>query len=71
MVDISKCSGIDCPIKDSCYRYKAPSFAYQSLIMPSPLIENGVFSCDLFWGESQTGILNQLEQIVGIKKQQK
>lgn len=25
MADITKCKGTDCPLKDSCYRYLAPS----------------------------------------------
>lgn len=29
MTDITKCYGTDCPLKDKCYRYTAPSDTYQ------------------------------------------
>lgn len=25
MIDITKCQGIDCPIKEKCYRFTSPS----------------------------------------------
>ena len=30
MADISKCTGVDCPIKKECYRYTATSSILQS-----------------------------------------
>ena len=30
MADISKCKGIDCPVKLNCYRYTAPNSYFQS-----------------------------------------
>ena len=72
MVDIAKCSGADCPVREHCHRFKAKADEIrQSYVIAPYKIENGVFSCDLFWGESQTQILNQLEEIVGIRKQHK
>lgn len=70
MVDIAKCSGVNCPIRDRCNRFSQYSSNHDIINHPYK-IENGVFSCDLFWGESQTQMLNQLEEIVGIQKQHK
>lgn len=71
-MDISKCNGNECPIKTSCFRFTSkPDEERQWYVIAPYKIENGVFSCDLFWGESQTQMLNQLEEIVGIQKQHK
>lgn len=46
MADISKCNGIDCPIKNDCYRHTAPDGIIQAY---------GVFKykegkgCTWFW----------------------
>lgn len=47
MTDISKCDGEDCPLKDKCYRYTAPSDdLYQSWVEPA--YKDG--DCDnLYW----------------------
>ena len=46
MADIAKCIGKNCKVKESCYRFTAPSSEYwQSYIMPK--IENG--KCDMYW----------------------
>ncbi len=38
MADITKCQGVNCPMKESCYRYTAPSSEYrQSWFMSVPL----------------------------------
>lgn len=29
MTDISKCAGIDCPIRETCYRFTAPADPYR------------------------------------------
>ena len=36
MVDITKCTGTDCPLKDSCYRFTAQGSTYQSYFMQVP-----------------------------------
>lgn len=53
MVDICKCHGTDCPLKEKCFRYKVPIFKYtytkesyvQSYFLESPIV-NGV--CEYF-----------------------
>jgi len=62
MADITKCKGTDCPLKENCYRFTAKSNdVYQSYFVDPP-IKDG--KCDMFWGETQKEILNQLENIV-------
>ena len=46
MPDITKCSGEDCPKKQSCYRYTAKASDYQSYFMTPP-IKDG--QCDHYW----------------------
>jgi hypothetical protein len=62
MTDITKCDGIDCPIKEKCYRFTAVANEYgQSTFVETPFKDG---KCDMFWGETQKEILNQLENIV-------
>lgn len=63
-MDISKCSGEGCPIKDRCYRYTSKAGTRQFYIQPPFKIEDGKFTCEMYWGEGQQGILEQLEKIV-------
>ena len=49
MADISKCKGTDCPIRDSCYRYKAESNPFrQSYIAITPY-DFKLESCEYYW----------------------
>jgi len=61
MADITKCKGIDCSIKDTCYRYTAIESILQSYFMESP-IKDG--KCDMYWGEDAEAIFNQLKGIL-------
>ena len=63
MSDISKCPGTDCPHREKCYRFTAPTNEYRQTYFETPPIkEDG--TCDLFWGQAQTDILSQLKEIV-------
>jgi len=64
-MDITKCSGDKCPIKDKCYRYLADESEYQSYVLDPHEIKDGVFTCDLFWG---VGAQQQYELIKSITK---
>ena len=46
MPDISMCKGNECPLKETCYRYKANPDHYQSYFVDIPLKEDG--TCDHF-----------------------
>lgn len=60
-MDITKCSGVNCPFKEQCYRYTAPASDYQSYFL-SPPIRDG--KCDHYWGENAEQIWNQLKDTV-------
>lgn len=64
MTDISKCTGINCPVKEKCYRYTASESKYQSYVVAPYKITDGVFSCDIFWGKEAEGIWKQLNDIM-------
>lgn len=69
MVDISKCSGLNCPVKEQCHRFVAVGHpTNQSFIMPPFTITNNKFSCSLFWGSQNDGIIKQLENIMKPKQ---
>lgn len=61
MSDITKCRGVNCPIKDQCKRYTAKESVWQSYFMESP-IKDG--KCDMYWGENAEAIFNQLKGIL-------
>ena len=47
MADITKCVGTNCPQKESCYRYTAPSSDFlQSWFCECPLKDG---ECDKYW----------------------
>ena len=46
MADISMCSGNECSLKYTCYRFTAPKSFYQSYSNRTP-DENG--ECDAYW----------------------
>lgn len=52
--DYTSCSGEDCPIKNSCYRFTGPKGYYQSTIAPPMEIIDGWFYCEHFWDNKQT-----------------
>lgn len=77
--DYTSCSGEGCPIKETCYRFTGPKeplwqsyfvevpgnwIVYENDEFNSGLIEQKHWKCDMFWGETQESILNQLNEIM-------
>ena len=67
MADITKCVGINCPIRDNCYRYTAEVF---NELLQSYFVEDNVgehtnngFKCDLYWGDNAESIWNDIKEI--------
>jgi hypothetical protein len=63
MVDIAMCEGGNCPLKESCYRFKAtPSPYAQSYFaeIPYDAEEDG---CDHYWGVYSDKKLKKLDKI--------
>jgi len=49
MSDISKCTGVGCPLKETCWRYKAPANEFwQSYLTEVPYNHN-VNACEEYW----------------------
>ena len=65
--DFTMCNGDGCPIRIECMRYTAmPNEHRQSYFLESPGAKNedGVFSCEMFWGDKQERIYKQLTEII-------
>jgi hypothetical protein len=45
MADICKCSGTDCPLKEDCFRFKAPESYFQSYFENVPFKDG---KCEYF-----------------------
>jgi len=61
MSDITKCNGINCPVKESCKRFTAESGFRQSWFTES-LIKDG--KCEMYWGTAQESIMQELKNIM-------
>lgn len=52
-MDITKCDGKECTMKETCWRYKAPKEYYQSYFTESPhknkVDEDDNTICELYW----------------------
>ena len=46
MPDITMCMGGDCPLKETCYRYKAKPSEYQYYFLEPPFKDE---NCDHYW----------------------
>ena len=64
-MDITKCTGNGCALKEICKRYTAtPNEHRQAYFTEPPLkIEDNVLTCEMYWGESSDAILDQLLEI--------
>lgn len=59
MADITMCTGKDCPLKESCYRYTANANEHwQSYFMEPPVVKGEEISCDYYW-ENETKCVTQ------------
>jgi hypothetical protein len=64
-MDITKCTGEGCPLKESCYRFTSDISMMQSYFFTPPF-END--TCDMYWGEQSESIYNQLKNITDESK---
>jgi hypothetical protein len=61
MADISKCRGTDCPMKDKCWRYLAPSSKWQAYFHAESGLNQDKNECKNFIEAKE----NQVVQIKG------
>lgn len=54
-MDITKCSGQNCPVKEKCYRFTAPASQYQSyfVIPPIKTTKERKLDCEHYWGKGE------------------
>ncbi len=66
MSDITMCSGTNCPKKEECYRFTTYANEYrQSWFSEPPFkIVDDKFTCEMFWGDRNETIINQLKDIM-------
>jgi hypothetical protein len=48
MSDIAKCTGKDCKVKESCYRFTAPSSDFWQSWLKA-IVKDG--KCDMYWNK--------------------
>jgi hypothetical protein len=49
MPDITMCSGKNCPLRESCYRYTAPIAGYKQAIWIVAPYDSTLKKCDHYW----------------------
>ena len=71
MADITMCTGEGCVAKQDCKRFTEEANPYrQSYFVEPPWKVTGpsTFSCVMFWGETQCGIMETLEEACSGKR---
>ena len=64
-MDITLCKGDNCPVKEKCHRYKENPEIDNPIFLVEPyIIDNGVFKCDLFWGDYNQDVMGTLLDIL-------
>jgi hypothetical protein len=51
MPDLTMCRGLDCPHKESCYRFTAKPDRYRQSYFFAPPIKDG--ECEYYWGKKE------------------
>lgn len=54
MPDVTMCLGKDCPLKETCYRYKAKPDEYQYYFMEAPFKDK---ECNYYWKIEKSSLL--------------
>ncbi len=69
MPDITKCTGqgIDCPLKEDCWRYTAPSDEWQSYFAEMPY-DKEKRECKHFWAHNKLRYAQHKKLILRKKK---
>jgi hypothetical protein len=49
MADIAKCEGTGCPLKDTCYRYRALAGDYWQSWLAKVPYDHQTDTCDQYW----------------------
>lgn len=49
MADITMCDGTDCPLKETCYRFKAKPDEYRQAFFVEVPIDHTNMECKYYW----------------------
>ena len=60
MADITMWKGIECTVKEDCYRYNAKADEYQYYFVEEPYDKENK-KCDYYWGNNSQSIFEQLQ----------
>ena len=63
MADITMCKGLECPVKEDCYRFNAKADEYQYYFLEPPY-DKEKKKCDYYWGNNSQSIFEQIEDII-------
>ena len=67
-MDIQKCDGKDCIVKEKCKRFTATKSIPDWFIAAPFTIDKGLFKCEMFWGYPSDLLLEQLKSIMNGSK---
>ena len=63
MSDITKCTGVNCLVKERCKRFTAESKDYWKswyFVEPPFKIVEDKFTCEMYWGQNAQAVWNEL-----------
>lgn len=58
------CRGSNCPLKETCFRYKAKASEYLQAYFTEPPYDKEAGECPTYWGVSEQSIIDTLEEIL-------
>lgn len=64
-MDITKCSGSNCPLKDTCFRYTAKASDFRQSYFTELPYDFEKQECSVYWGIKSEAVIKQLEEIFG------
>ncbi len=67
MPDVAMCFGTNCPLKETCYRYKAKPNEYRQSYLAEPPIKEG--KCEYYWKTSEDAQARSLPSVPVARKQ--
>jgi hypothetical protein len=53
MADITMCSGLNCPLKEKCYRFTAIENQFRQSYFQHPPYDVSRENCSLFWEDTE------------------
>lgn len=65
--DITKCDGEECPVKEHCVRFLTPADEHLQAYFftpPGKRNDEGKWICKMFWGQTNEGVIKQLNDIL-------